>query len=363
MGGSLFGTHLQLMTFGESHGPAMGGVLDGFPPGIPIDYALLRAEMSRRKPRNEAFETPRKEKDEVEILSGILEGVSLGTPIAFIIRNENHNPSEYRTLSKIFRPGHADFTWEKKYGFRDYRGGGRASARETVVRVAAGAFAKMLLQQHGVLVYGYVNAIGGAAIPNDEYSYQVQVIENSIVRCPNQETAQHMEEAIAKAAKEGDSLGGVATCVVKNLPAGVGEPVFNKLHSVIAAAVMSVPAIKGVQIGKGFLAAEMKGSDHNDPFINDDGKIKPGANNAGGVAGGISTGEDIIIKAAVKPISSIKKSQHTVDVDGTVIDLKIKGRHDICVVPRAVPVIEAMVSMALADLFLQQEINIRYRHQ
>lgn len=361
MGGSLFGKHLQLMTFGESHGPAIGGVIDGFPAGIPVDYSLLREEMRRRKPRNEVFETTRKEKDEVEILSGILDGVSLGTPIAFIIRNENQNPADYRALSKVFRPGHADFTWERKYGFRDYRGGGRASARETAARVAAGAFAKMLLQQHGILVYGFVNAIGEVSMPNENHSYQVPVIEKSAVRCPDADTAIKMEQALENVAKDGDSLGGIVTCVVKNLPAGIGEPVFDKLDSLLAQAVMSIPAVKGFEIGKGFDAATMKGSENNDPFVNDDGKIHPGTNNAGGVNGGISTGEDVILKAAIKPVSSIKSAQHTVNSDGTPIDLTIKGRHDACVAPRAVPVIEAMVSLALADLLLRQELNIRYR--
>ncbi|PID94096.1 MAG: chorismate synthase [Bacteroidetes bacterium] len=363
MGGSLLGSQLRLMTFGESHGVAMGGVLDGFPAGIPVDYALLRREMQRRRPRGQSFETARKEADEVEILSGVLDGITLGTPIAFLIRNQYQRSSDYLSFSRVYRPGHADYTWDKKYGFRDARGGGRASARETVARVAAGALAKMLLQRHGVVVYAFVHNIGGIVMPGERYDYPLREIEASAVRCPDSATSQAMEALLDQVAREGDSVGGVVTCVVKHCPVGVGEPVFAKLDGVIAQAVMSIPAIKGVEMGRGFAAAAMRGSEHNDPFQYDRGKISPVTNNAGGVAGGIATGEDIVLRAAVKPVSSIKKPQHTVDHDGKAVDLAIKGRHDVCVAPRVVPVVEAMVSLAVADLLQQQTINRHYISQ
>ena len=360
MGGSLFGRQLQLMTFGESHGPAMGGVLDGIPAGIPVDFELLRREMIRRKPGEKSFESGRREHDDVEILSGVLEGITLGTPVAFIIRNEDHKPADYHDLKRVYRPGHADYTWDRKFGFRDYRGGGRASARETTARVVAGAFAKMVLLKYDALVYGFTNQIGTAAM-EDDYNFQVHKIEASALRCPENNVEKEMQAVIDQAVKEGDSVGGMVTCVVKNFPAGVGEPVFQKLESVVAQAVMSIPAVKGFEIGRGFQVAAMKGSENNDPYINEDGKIRPASNNAGGVIGGISSGEDIVIRAAIKPVSSISQQQTTVDADGFPVKLNVEGRHDACVVPRAVTIIESMVSLALADLILQQEINKRFQ--
>ncbi|HPE86204.1 MAG TPA: chorismate synthase [Bacteroidales bacterium] len=357
MGGSLLGRHLQLMTFGESHGAAMGGVLDGFPAGIPVDYALLRQQLLRRKPMHPDFETPRHEKDEIEILSGVLDGVTLGTPIAFILRNENFKSIEYQSFKNIYRPGHADYTWDKKFGFHDNRGGGRASARETVARVAAGTFARMLLQQHGVLVYGFVSSLGTVTMLEDAIDFSVQAIEQSALRCPDKEVSQRMESLLTKVAKEGDSLGGTITCVVKNCPSGLGEPVFDKLDSALASAIMSIPAIKGVEVGAGFRSSKMKGSELNDPFVYNEGRVVPGKNDAGGILGGISSGADIHLRAALKPVSSIRKKQHTVDNDGAPVDLSVKGRHDVCVVPRAVPIVEAMVCLVLADMLLRQGIN------
>ncbi len=361
MGGSLFGRQLQLMTFGESHGPAVGGVIDGIPAGIPVDFEFLHAELGRRKPTDSTFETTRREDDRIEILSGVLDGITLGTPVGFMIRNKKYNPGDYHALRHVYRPGHGDFTWQQKYGFRDFRGGGRSSARETVARVAAGAFAKMILREKGILVYGFVNAIGTVELPGNNYDYKVSDIEKSVVRCPDPVISRQMEQAIDEVIKENDSIGGVVTCVIKNCPAGIGEPVFDKLESMLSHAVMSIPAFKAVEIGEGFKAARSKGSRHNDTYSYDDGKIKPRTNHAGGILGGISSGEDILLRGAVKPVSSIAKMQHTVDDNGNPVELSVKGRHDVCVVPRAVPVAEAMVALALADLLLIQESMVAFR--
>ncbi|MCL2413990.1 MAG: chorismate synthase [Bacteroidales bacterium] len=330
-----FGEHIKLTTFGESHGVALGGVIEGFPAGVEIDLNFIQSELDRRKPSHHKASTTRKESDRVEVLSGIFEGKTLGTPIAFIIRNENQQPDDYEYLREIFRPGHADFTYEKKYGHYDHRSGGRASARETASRVAAGAFAKTILQKKGVEITASIKQIGTAKTPEE------------------------IEHLIEQTKAEGDSLGGIIECVIKGCPAGVGEPVFGKLQAQLAEAMMSIPAAKGFEYGEGFASATMKGSEHNDVYILDEygtdetsapaGNVKPATNHNGGILGGISTGQDIIFRVAFKPIASISKPQQTVDKKGNPIELVNQGRHDVCCVPRVLPVVEAMTALVILD--------------
>ncbi len=319
-----FGEHIKLTTFGESHGVAIGGVIEGFPAGVTIDLNFIQSELDRRKPSDHKASTTRKESDRVEILSGIFEGKTLGTPIAFIIRNENQQPGDYEYLQDIYRPGHADFTYDKKYGHYDYRGGGRASARETAARVAAGAFAKTVLHHKGIEISATVKQIGTAQTPDE------------------------IEHLIEQAKVEGDSLGGIVECIIRGCPIGVGEPVFGKLQAQLAEAMMSIPAAKGFEYGEGFGAAVMKGSEHNDCYMFDK-TVKPATNHSGGILGGISTGQDIIFRVAFKPIASISKPQQTVDKQGNSIQLTNQGRHDVSCVPRAVAVVEAMAALVIAD--------------
>ncbi len=320
-----FGEHIKLITFGESHGVAIGGVIEGFPAGISVDTNFIQSELDRRKPSNNKASTTRKESDRVEILSGIFEGKTLGTPIAFIIRNENQNSGDYEYLREIYRPGHADFTYSKKYGHYDHRSGGRASARETAARVAAGAFAKTILQSKDIEITAFVKQIGTA------------------------QTSEDIERLIEETKASGDSVGGIVECVIKGCPNGVGEPVFGKLQAQLAQAMMSIPAAKGFEYGEGFASATMKGSEHNDVFLFDEGVVKPASNHSGGILGGISTGQDIIFRVAFKPIASISKPQETVDKQGNPVRLVNQGRHDVCCVPRAVPVVEAMAALVVAD--------------
>jgi len=316
--------HIKLTTFGESHGVAIGGVIEGFPAGVDVDPNFIQSELDRRKPSNQKASTTRRESDRIEILSGIFEGKTLGTPIAFIIRNENQQSDDYEYLRDIYRPGHADYTYDKKYGRYDHRSGGRASARETAARVAAGAFAKTVLQGKGIEITAVVRQIGTAQTPDE------------------------MERLIEQAKTDGDSLGGIVECVIKGCPVGVGEPVFGKLQAQLAEAMMSIPAAKGFEYGEGFGAATMKGSEHNDTYLFDQ-TVKPATNHSGGILGGISTGQDIVFRVAFKPISSISKPQQTVDKQGTPVQLINRGRHDVCCVPRAVPVVEAMAALVIAD--------------
>lgn len=356
MGGSILGKELQLITFGESHGVAMGGVIEGFPSGVEIDYPLIKAELLRRQPAGESFSTQRMEPDDFEILSGVFEGKTLGTPIAFIVRNKQQKPSDYNSLQHNYRPSHADYTWQQKYGIRDPRGGGRASARETVSRVFGGAFAKMLLNTAGISVHAYVSAIGEVRIANSTAIYTLNDIESSPLRCPDKVAEGKMLEALSKASDDGDTLGGVISCVIENCPPGLGEPVFDKLESDLAHAIMSIPSVKGFDIGSGFKGATMRGSVHNDPFVYDTGNIRTSKNDAGGVLGGISSGEKIVFRAAFKPVSSIHKEQKTVDEKGKPSVIAIHGRHDTCVVPRAVPIVEAMAAWVLADHLMRNKM-------
>lgn len=357
MGGSILGKEIQLITFGESHGVAMGGVIEGFPSGVEIDYGLISKELLRRKPAGDFFATKRVEPDDFEILSGVFEGKSLGTPIAFIVRNKQHNPTEYTSLQHNFRPSHADYTWQQKYGIRDARGGGRASARETVSRVFGGAFAKMLLSTAGISIYAYVSAIGEVRVENSHTNFSIEDIESSPLRCPDKEAEGKMMDALSKAKNDGDTLGGVITCVIENCPSGLGEPVFDKLESDLAHAIMSIPSVKGFEIGSGFQGATMRGSAHNDPFVTENGKIRTAKNDAGGVLGGISSGEMIVFRTAFKPVSSIHTEQKTVDENAKQTVITVNGRHDTCVVPRAVVIVEAMTAWVLADHILRNKLS------
>ncbi|RLI88637.1 MAG: chorismate synthase [Archaeoglobales archaeon] len=362
MAGNSFGNIFRVTTWGESHGKAVGCVIDGCPAGLEINEGIIQKELDRRRPGGR-LASKRKEEDKVEILSGVFEGKSLGTPISMLIWNKDVDSKPYEEIKDLFRPGHADFTYWVKFGIRDWRGGGRASARETAARVAAGAIAKHLLAKFGVKVGGFAREIGGVVCNTDGMSFEeiVENAEKSDVRCPDEDAARLMEEKILEARREGDSVGGVVEVIVKNPPAGLGEPVFMKLDAYLAYAVMGIPAVKGVEIGAGFRAARMKGSENNDPIIIKDGQIRFESNNAGGILGGISNGEDIIVRAAVKPTPSISKPQRTVNYRKMAEEeIIVRGRHDPCIVPRAVPVVEAMVAIVIADAMMMQGLIPRF---
>ena len=347
MAGNSFGTAFRMTSWGESHGAATGAVLDGCPAGLEISESDVQKELDRRRPGQSKVTTQRKELDRVTILSGVYEGKTLGTPISMIVFNKDAKSEHYEDLKKIMRPGHADYAYLKKYGIRDHRGGGRSSGRETLARVAVGAIAKKLLETANVKVTGYVKQIGNVKAEATNY----EEIEKNPVRCPDRKKASEMEEAIAKAKESGDSLGGVVEVVAKNVPAGLGEPVFDRLDADLAKGLTSIPAIKGFEIGSGFEGTAMTGSEHNDAMS----KKGFSSNNAGGVLGGISSGQDVIVRAAVKPPSSISKEQKTVDSEGKDATVQVKGRHDPCICPRVVPVAEAMVSIVLADHYLRSK--------
>ena len=351
MSGSTLGTIFTLTTFGESHGKAMGGVIEGFPAEITLDLALVQQELNKRRPGQSELVSARNEKDQVEFLSGVFEGKSTGTPIGFIILNENQESKDYSHIKDTYRPSHADFTFEKKYGIRDYRGGGRASARETVCRVVAGALAKQALNKMGIKFSTYVTQIGGIKIESQEF-FKSETIEKSLVRCPIQDASSRMENLISKIKKEGDTLGGIIQCIVKNVPAGLGEPVFDKLHASLGKSMLSINAVKGFEIGSGFISASMKGSDHNDVF---DTKGTTISNFSGGIQGGISNGMPIVFRVAFKPVATIMKSQDSIDKNGNKVRIEGKGRHDACVVPRAVPIVESMAAITILDYYLRNK--------
>ncbi|GAB4364360.1 MAG: chorismate synthase [Calditrichia bacterium] len=353
MSGNVFGTLFQVMTFGESHGPYIGVVISGIRPGLPVDVEAIQTELDRRRPGQSPLTSARNETDRVLVISGILEGKTTGTPLCLLIPNRDARSSDYSTLDRILRPGHAGFAFLQKYGVFDYRGGGRASGRETATRVAAGAIAKQLLKERGVEIIGFTRQIGPVKAETVDFS----VIEKNAVRAPDLKAAKAMETAVREAQRSGDSLGGIVEVVVKNCPAGLGEPVFHKMEADLAAALMSIGAVKGFEIGSGFRAASQKGSEHNDPYYFEEstGRIRPRSNHAGGVLGGITTGEDIVMRIAVKPPSSIARPQQTVDLEGKPVTLQMKGRHDPCICPRIVPVAEAMVALVLIDHLLMQE--------
>lgn len=352
MAGNSFGNIYKLISFGESHGKGIGGVIDGCPAGIKLNLDMIQHELRRRKPGQSKITTPRKEEDEVEFLSGIFEGKTTGTPIGFLIRNQDQQSGDYDHLKDIYRPSHADFTYEKKYGIRDHRGGGRSSARETIARVVAGAVAKQILGQQGITFTAYVSQIGPIEIPNSDSSYSETSIESNAVRCPDESTAKKMITYIESCLAAGDSTGGKISCFIQGVPAGLGEPVFDKLHADLGKAMLSINAVKGFEIGSGFRAASMKGSEHNDEFA-PGGKTK--TNFSGGIQGGISNGADIYFHVAFKPVATIQREQDTITKDNASIKLSAKGRHDPCVVPRAVPIVEAMAAMVILDHWLRNK--------
>jgi chorismate synthase len=352
MAGSFFGRLFHVSTFGESHGPGVGAVVDGMPPGISLSAEDLQRELDRRRPGQSAVSTPRSEADRAEILSGIFDGKTTGTPIAILIRNEAQKSSDYDSIADALRPGHADHTYLAKYGRRDWRGGGRSSGRETAARVAAGAVAKKLLSLHGVEVRGYSLEIGGVRAS----SVSLEEVEKNPVRSPDPEAAALMVKRIEEARAQEDSIGGIAEVVVSGCPSGLGDPVFDKLEALIGHALLSVGGVRGVEVGVGFEAARMRGSQYNDELYSSRGRIRSRTNNAGGITGGISSGEDIVVRAAIRPPASIARSQKTVDSTGSPREIKIGGRHDPCIVPRAIPVLEAMAALVIADCLLQQDV-------
>lgn len=352
-----FGNNFKITTFGESHGKAIGVVIDGCPANLSINISDIQEELNRRKPGQSKITTQRNESDAVQILSGIFENKTLGTPIALLIENKDAKSKDYENIKDTYRPSHADFTYQKKYGIRDYRGGGRASARETTARVAAGAIAKKLLLQQNITTTAFVSAVKDITLTKDYKQLNFNKIEENIVRCPDAEIANKMITLIEETKQKGDSLGGIITCVVQNCPIGLGEPVFDKLEAQLAKAMLSIPAVKGFEIGSGFAGTKLYGSQHNDTFISKNGNIETATNNSGGVQGGISNGMDIVFKVAFKPTATIMQEQNTVDKSGKEIKLKIDGRHDPCVLPRAVPIVEAMTNLVLADLYLQAKTN------
>ena len=360
MAGNTFGTFFKLTSFGESHGPAIGGVIDGCPSGLMIDIDFIFAELRRRKTGIQDFASSRKEDDAVEFLSGIYNGRTTGTPIGFIIRNKDHRPEDYDQLKEIFRPSHGDFTYEKKYKNRDHRGGGRSSARETAVRVVGGAIAKLFLKEAGIQFMAYVSAIGPVSLEKTYGQIDFEKIEQSIVRCPDEDTTKKIEEYLDEIVKAGDTSGGQVTCVITGTPAGLGEPVFDKLQADLAKAMMSINATKGFEYGSGFESMRMRGSDHNDPFFSDQehfGKIRTKTNWSGGIQAGISNGEDIYFNVAFKPVSTIMMDQRSVDSAGKEVLIKPGGRHDVCIVPRAVPIVEAMAALVMIDHLLRDKAN------
>ncbi len=352
-----FGNVFTLTTFGESHGSAVGGVVDGMPAGIEVDLEFIQHELNRRRPGQSAITTSRQEPDQVELLSGVFEGRTTGCPIGFIVRNQNQHSSDYDELRTLFRPSHADYTYYYKYGMRDHRGGGRSSARITISRVVAGALAKLALRQLGISIEAYTSQVGNIALEHDYRHYDLSLAENNAVRCPDPGKAAEMEQLIQQVKAEGDTIGGIISCVVKGCPAGLGEPEFDKLHAQLAHAMLSINAVKGFEYGQGFAGVTQRGSEQNDIFISEELRVKPLTNNSGGIQGGISNGQDIYFRVAFKPVATLLREQQTVDVDGNATTFTAKGRHDPCVLPRAVPVVEAMAAITLLDHFLLSKMS------
>lgn len=358
MAGNSFGTLFKLSSFGESHGPAIGGVLEGCPAGLDIDTDFIQKELDRRKPGQSHITTSRKEEDTVEFLSGIFEGKTTGTPIGFIIRNKDQRSDDYTHLKDVFRPSHADFTYEHKYGFRDHRGGGRSSARETACRIVAGSIAKLLLKKNNISVQAFVQQIGPIKVEKSFSELDLSGIEHNLVRCPDQEIAGKMITYIEAIKEEGDTVGGIIQCVINNVPIGLGEPVFDKLHAVLGHAMLSINAVKGFEIGSGFESVKLKGSKLNDAFDTESsGQVHTKSNNSGGVQGGISNGMPIYFNVAFKPVATIMKPQTSINKQGETVTLEGKGRHDPCVLPRAVPIVESMAALVIADFLLLARCN------
>ena len=347
-----FGHIFTLTTFGESHGEAVGGVIDGMPAGIDIDMEFIQSELNRRRPGQSAITTSRQEADRVELLSGVFEGKSTGCPIGFIVRNTNQHSNDYENMRNLFRPSHADYTYFEKYSIRDHRGGGRSSARITISRCVGGAFAKLVLRQKGISIQAYTSQVGDIALDKDYSRYDLSLTETNAVRCPDQQKAAEMEALIAKVKGEGDTIGGIITCVIKGCPTGLGEPEFDKLHASLGQAMLSINAVKGFEYGDGFDSATMRGSQVNDVFCPTDSGITTTTNHSGGIQGGISNGQDIYFRVAFKPVATILTEQQTVDKEGNATTFTAHGRHDPCVLPRAVPVVEAMAAMTILDYIL-----------
>jgi chorismate synthase len=354
MSGNIYGTLFRLATYGESHGPAIGGVIDGCPAGIKLDLDAIQNDLNRRKPGQSSIVTQRKEPDEVSFYSGIFEGKTTGTPIGFAIHNTNQKSNDYSHIKNSYRPSHADYVYDEKYGIRDYRGGGRSSARETASRVVAGAIAKQFLSPMDI--QAYVSGVGTLSLDSHPSEIDFSSVEQNPVRCPDPKMANEMERYIKQIRKEGDTVGGVITCIIKNVPVGLGEPVFDKLHAELSKAMLSINAVKGFEYGSGFKGTQMKGSEHNDLF-NSDGTTQ--TNRSGGIQGGISNGMDIYFNVAFKPVATIMQNQQTINSQGVKVEMQGKGRHDPCVVPRAVPIVEAMSALVLADFMLLKRTNKR----
>jgi chorismate synthase len=355
--GNTFGKIFRITTFGESHGLGLGVTIEGCPAGLTVDEGFIRQEMQRRKPGQSKITTQRKEEDDFQILSGVFEGKSTGTPIGMVIMNTDQKSKDYSHISDKFRPSHADYTYFEKYGIRDYRGGGRSSARETAARVAGGSIAKMLLKNFGITVQAYVSQVGDLKLVKDYLEMDLSKAEDNIVRCPDAATAEQMISYIDEVRKSRDTVGGVITCVAKGVPAGLGEPVFDRLHAELGKAMLSINAVKGFEYGSGFQGVQMRGSEHNDAFYNEAGKVRTKTNFSGGIQGGISNGEDIYFNVAFKPVATIMKDQNSVNEAGDTVTVSGKGRHDPCVVPRAVPIVEAMAALVLADYLLISRTN------
>lgn len=348
-----FGQIFRLTTFGESHGPGIGGVIDGMPAGVEVDMDFLQGELDRRRPGQSELTTARKEGDRVELLSGVFEGKTTGCPIGFLVRNENQHSADYDNMRSVFRPSHADFTYQAKYGIRDHRGGGRSSARETIARVVGGAFAKMALREIGIRITAYTRQVGNIALTGNYTDYDLNEAEHNPVRCPDPQKAVEMAQLIADVKAEGDTIGGIIACVITGCPVGLGEPVFGKLHAQLGAAMLGINAVKGFEYGEGFAGVTARGSEQNDVFIPDGhGGITTRTNHSGGIQGGISNGRDIYFNVAFKPVATLLREQETVDLHGNSTTLKARGRHDPCVLPRAVPIVEAMAAMVIFDNYL-----------
>ena len=350
-----FGNIFTLTTFGESHGPAVGGVVDGMPAGIDIDIDFIQSELNRRRPGQSHITTSRNEADKVELLSGVFEGKSTGCPIGFVVKNTNQHSGDYSNMKDLFRPSHADYTYYNKYGIRDYRGGGRTSARITISRCVGGALAKLVLNKAGISVNAYTSQVGNIKLDGNYTDYDLAKTETNIVRCPDPEKAAAMERLISEVKEQGDTIGGTITCVIKGCPAGLGEPEFDKLHATLGYAMLSINAVKGIEFGAGFEGVANRGSEMNDIFYQENGIIKTRSNNSGGIQGGISNGNDIYFKIAFKPVATILKDQQTIDKAGNETTFKAQGRHDPCVLPRAVPIVEAMAAMVVLDHLLFQK--------
>ncbi len=347
-----FGHLFTLTTFGESHGEAIGGVVDGMPAGIEIDTTFIQQELNRRRPGQSRITTSRQEADQVELLSGVFDGHSTGCPIGFIVRNQNQHSQDYENLRTVFRPSHADYTYYNKYELRDHRGGGRSSARITISRCVGGALAKLALRQLGISVQAYTSQVGDIALERDYHLYNLDLTEQNAVRCPDQEKARQMEQLIEQVKAEGDTIGGIITCVIKGCPSGLGEPEFSKFHAELGAAMLGINAVKGFEYGEGFSGVTARGSEQNDVFVSENSSLSTKTNHSGGIQGGISNGQDIYFRVAFKPVATLLRPQQTVDMEGNETTVTPRGRHDPCVLPRAVPVVEAMAAMVVLDHYL-----------